>query len=86
MSNHASKNVQPDSDDMLEHYQIDYSKARPNRFAEAIGPDSMMIVLDPDVAAVFPTAEAVNDTLRVIAAALQNVPRSSDIHYVANAK
>jgi hypothetical protein len=33
-----------------------------------------MMVLDPDVAAVFPTSEAVNETLRVLAAALQNLP------------
>ena len=36
--------------------------------------DSLMVVLDPDVAAIFPTSEAVNDSLRVLAAALQNLP------------
>ena len=30
----------------------------------------------PDVAAIFPTSEAVNDSLRVLAAALQNLPNA----------
>jgi hypothetical protein len=67
----------PDSaepNELLEHYEFDYSKARPNRFADRIGPDTLMVVLDPDVAAVFPTAESVNSTLRAIAAALANLP------------
>ena len=78
--------MQPEPDDLLGHYELDYTKAKPNRFAEMIDPDSMMVVLDPDVAAVFSTPESVNETLRVIAAALQKLPRNSDIHYVANAK
>jgi len=61
-------------DDLREHYDFDYSKAKPNRFAERIQQDSLMIVLDPDVASVFPTAKSVNDTLRAIAVALENLP------------
>ncbi len=33
-----------------------------------------MVVLEPDIAAVFPTSEAVNDALRVLAAAAKNLP------------
>ena len=64
---------------MLAHYDFDYSKARPNRFADRIGPDTLMVVLDPDVAAVFPTAESVNSTLRAIAAVLANLPAQESI-------
>ncbi|MCL4861853.1 MAG: hypothetical protein KJZ93_20715 [Caldilineaceae bacterium] len=56
------------------HYDFDYSKAKPNRFAEQFGQESIVVVLEPDVAAVFPTSEAVNEALRVIAAALQHIP------------
>ena len=61
-------------DELLAHYDFDYSKAKPNRFVDRIGPDTLMVVLDPDVAAVFPSAESVNSTLRAIAAALANLP------------
>ena len=47
-------------------YQFDYSKAQPNRFADKIGREQLMIVLDQDVAAVFKTSESVNQALRAI--------------------
>jgi hypothetical protein len=62
-----------ETDELREHYDFDYSKAKPNRFAERVGQDSLMVVLEPDVAAIFPTTEAVNDTLRAIAALLANM-------------
>ena len=51
---------------MRDEYQFDYSKAKPNRFASQIGQDQLMIVLDPDVAAIFKTPESVNQVLRAI--------------------
>ncbi len=54
------------ADEMQDEYQFDYSKAKPNRFASRIGQDQLMIVLDPDVAAVFKTPESVNQVLRAI--------------------
>ena len=54
------------SDEMRDEYQFDYSTAKPNRFASQIGQDQLMIVLDPDVAAVFKTPESVNQVLRAI--------------------
>jgi len=56
------------------HYDFDFSKAKPNRFAARLAQDRLMVVLDPDLAAVFPTSEAVNDALRVLAAAAKNLP------------
>jgi len=63
-----------EDDDLQAHYDFDYSKAKPNRFAERIHQESVIVVLDPDVADVFPTSESVNETLRTLMAALQNMP------------
>ena len=54
------------SDEMRDEYQFDYSKAKPNRFASQIGQDQLIIVLNPDVTAVFKTPESVNQVLRTI--------------------
>jgi len=54
--------------DMLPEYDFDYSKSKPNRFAEA--KPSTTVVLDSDVAAVFTTSEAVNKALRAILSAI----------------
>ena len=60
------ENASSVSDEMQDEYQFDYSEAKPNRFASQIGQDQLMIVLDPDVAAVFKTPESVNQVLRAI--------------------
>ncbi len=58
------------ADDIPPEYEIDYSKAKPNRFARRENvPD--MVRLDADVAAVFQTAEAVNAALRAL---MQTMP------------
>lgn len=36
-----------------------------------------MVVLDPDLAVIFPTSEAVNEALRVLATAAQNLPHTT---------
>jgi hypothetical protein len=53
-------------EEMLSEYRFDYRKARPNRFASRLRPASRAVVLDPDVAAVFTTAESVNSILRAL--------------------
>jgi hypothetical protein len=63
---------QHDDEDMLPEYRFDYRKARPNRFAERIKPGSRAVLLDPDVAAVFATPEAVNAVLRAL---IETMPR-----------
>jgi len=55
-------------------YRFDYSKSKPNRFATRIQPGAVAVLLDPDVARVFKSAETVNGVLRVVAAAM---PRRS---------
>jgi hypothetical protein len=74
MSKANDKSLVGDEGSMKAHYDFDYSKAKPNRFAGRLSQESLMVVLEPDVAALFPTSEAVNETLRVLAAALQKMP------------
>jgi hypothetical protein len=53
-------------------YRFDYTKAKPNRFALRTQPGSMAILLDPDVAQVFRSAESVNAVLRALMATMPN--------------
>ena len=55
------------NDDMLPEYHLDYSKARPNRFAKGIAEGSMVVVLEPELARVYKTAERVKAILEAIA-------------------
>jgi hypothetical protein len=49
---------------MRAHYDFDYSKSRPNRFAERFSGETVAVVLDADVASVFHSSESVNSFLR----------------------
>ncbi|MDJ0535915.1 MAG: hypothetical protein QNJ70_26070 [Xenococcaceae cyanobacterium MO_207.B15] len=53
-------------DELLPEYNFDYNKARPNHFAIPQEEDSVSVKLEPDVAKVFKTSEAVNKALRAI--------------------
>jgi hypothetical protein len=54
-----------DEDDLAAEYAFDYTKAKPNRFATRDSRSKMtVVVLDEDIAQVFPTSEAVNKALR----------------------
>ena len=57
-------------DEMLPEYTFDYRKARPNRFATPSDTVSRTVILDPDVAEVFTTSEAVNRALRALLSAI----------------
>ncbi len=52
------------TDELRDEYDFDYSKAKPNRFANRVTTVVRSVVLDPDIAVAFPTAEAVNAALR----------------------
>jgi hypothetical protein len=52
-------------DQMADEY--DLSESRPNPYAARYAEGAMAVVLDPDVAEVFPDARAVNDALRALA-------------------
>lgn len=59
-----TKAEQPD--DLAPEYRFDYRKARPNRFAKRTQPESIAVLLDPDVAQVFETGDTVNAVLRAL--------------------
>jgi len=63
------------TDDLKKEYRFDYAKAQPNRFAAASSDSTVAVVLDPDVAAVFKSSEAVNSFLRSIISAMPKVQR-----------
>lgn len=62
-----------DQGELAEHYNFDYRKSEPNRFANRYGRDQITVVLDPDVASVFKSAKDVNTLLRAL---IQTMPDS----------
>lgn len=56
---------------LAREYRFDYSKSRPNRFARQMAKNAVVVVLDPDVAAVFRDPKRVNSLLRATIAALK---------------
>ncbi|MBI2566498.1 MAG: hypothetical protein HYV63_05650 [Candidatus Schekmanbacteria bacterium] len=52
-------------DEILPEY--DFSHARPNKYAETYAKGTIVVTLDPDVAAVFPDASSANAALRSLA-------------------
>ena len=63
-------------DTMRGEYRFDYSKAKPNRFAARMSAGVVAVVLDPDVAAVFQSSDAVNSLLRSVISAMPEPKRS----------
>ena len=57
-------------------YRFDYSKSKPNRFAARTRRQGVAVLLDPDVARVFKSAESVNKALRAL---INIVPRQRDV-------
>jgi len=56
-------------DDMLDEY--DFSGGVRGKYAKQYAEGTNVVVLDPDVAQVFPNAKSVNDVLRAIAAVVR---------------
>ncbi|MDQ3310197.1 MAG: hypothetical protein M3497_08735 [Gemmatimonadota bacterium] len=65
-------NHDPANDDLLDEY--DFSDAVVGKYAERYARGTNLVLLDPDVAEMFPDATAVNEALR----ALANVIRARD--------
>jgi len=55
---------------MRKEYRFDYSRVKPNRFAERMSEGVVAVVLEPDVAAVFKSSKTVNALLRSVIAAM----------------
>ena len=56
-----------ENDELLPEYDLEFSKSKPNRFAEEYNQMKRTVVLDSDVAEDFPSSEAVNEALRFLA-------------------
>ena len=68
-----------DADELRAHYRFDYGKAKPNRFAGRLGEETIVVVLDPDVAAVFTTSEQANQALRLVIGVLGDLAETPDL-------
>ena len=62
----TGKAIPAESDDLRPEYRFDYSKARPNPYADRLKGKVVAVVLDSEVAAAFPTSESVNTALRSV--------------------
>jgi uncharacterized protein len=69
MKKPAKRPTRVGTDDILPEY--DFSKGRRNPYAARMAAGSHIIVLEPDVAAVFPDAAAVNGALRALASIIR---------------
>ena len=58
-----------DADEILPEY--DFKRGSPNKFASRYAAGSAVIVLEPDVAAAFPSAGEANEALRALAGIIQ---------------
>ncbi len=71
----ARKTKRKASAEMRAEYQFDYSQAKPNRFASRVDKSRLIVALEPDVAKVFKTPEAVNNILRALIDAMPSATR-----------
>ncbi|HEU5313889.1 MAG TPA: hypothetical protein VFU08_08690 [Candidatus Udaeobacter sp.] len=68
-SDGVMKKVREKNNEMLRDY--DFSQGVRGKYARRYARGSNVVVLDPDVAKVFPNAEAVNSSLRSLAAIIR---------------
>jgi len=66
----ASKTRKNVDSEMRPEYRFDYRKGRPNRFASRANDEALIVLVDPDIAEVFPNSESVNRALRALISAL----------------
>jgi hypothetical protein len=71
------RRVKAKPSEMRAHYDFDYSKSRPNRFAKRLSEGAVAVVLDPDVATVFQSSESVNAFLRSAITAMPQAESSN---------
>ncbi len=71
----ARKATRGTSDELRDEYRLDYSKAKPNRFAARVDKARLVVALDPDVCEVFTTPKAVNKALRALIEAMPTTTR-----------
>jgi len=77
MKKTLARKKRPKEETLRPEYRFDYSKSKPNRYAAKMSQGSVAVVLEPDVAEVFKTSEAVNALLRSIISAMPSTKRGS---------
>jgi hypothetical protein len=78
MSKTSFENPENLDDELLAEYQLDYSKAKPNRFTTGMEKQLLkVVVLDEDVAQVFTIPESVNSLLRVLIESMRQTSRAA---------
>jgi hypothetical protein len=76
MKKASTRKKKPRTDKGLRsEYRFDYSKSKPNRFASKMTGGTVAVVLEPDVAAVFQSSDAVNAFLRSVISATASKER-----------
>ena len=55
-----------ENDDVLPEYDLDFSKSKPNPYAQKYSQPSVTVTLDSDVAQDFPSERSVNEALRFL--------------------
>jgi hypothetical protein len=82
------KKVKPTNDDLRAEYKrSDFKKLQRGKYYERVKASSNVVVLDPEVAAVFPNSAAVNRALHSLAEVLQSLSgRTSGAARPPNAK
>ena len=58
--------------DMKSEYELDYSKAKPNRFTGVVKEKDILYPIDKDIAEVFRNSTELNNALRTIIKAIPN--------------
>ena len=71
----ARKRGQPKQEELRSEYRLDYRKSKPNRFTSKMSEDSITVVLEPDIAAIFKSSKTVNALLRSIVSAMRQSNR-----------
>ncbi len=69
--------IDKDQDELSEHYDFDYSKAKNNRFAPLLAEQEGFVKLEPDIRRVFRTSDQVNNALRAIINAVPKTKKKS---------
>ncbi len=72
----ARRTAKVERDPLRREYRFDYRRSRPNRFSRVAREGAIAVVLEPDVASVFRSSEAVNALLRSVISALPPEKRS----------
>lgn len=68
-----SEELNKEADELLDEY--DFSRGVVGKYAKQYAEGTNVVLLDPDVAKVFPDSEAVNQALRAIAQIIQHRSR-----------